>query len=149
MQWTAPDEWRVAHIATHLRQQDAAEVFYSDAMQPEEAVYDSWKNSPICRCIEGDDGTPVGICGLASGGVIWLLGTEQLLATRSHRLQFLRGAKQWIDGLLDEGLGPLHNRVFAANRDSIRWLKSLGFQFYPAEPYGPCGQLFRYFERAS
>ena len=148
MQWAAPDELRVAHIATHLRQQDAAEVFYSDAMQPEEAVYDSWKNSPICRCIEGDDGTPVGICGLASGGVIWLLGTEQLLATRSHRLQFLRGAKQWIDGLLDEGLGPLHNRVFAANRDSIRWLKSLGFQFYPAEPYGPCGQLFRYFERA-
>ena len=148
MQWAAPDEWRVAHIATHLRQQDAAEVFYSDAMQPEEAVYDSWKNSSICRCIEGDDGTPVGICGLASGGVIWLLGTEQLLATRSHRLQFLRGAKQWIDGLLEEGLGPLHNRVFAANRDSIRWLKSLGFQFYPAEPYGPCGQLFRYFERA-
>lgn len=148
MQWAAPDEWRVAHIATHLRQQDAAEVFYSDAMQPEEAVYDSWKNSPICRCIEGDDGTPVGICGVASGGVIWLLGTEQLLATRSHRLQFLRGAKQWIDGLLDEGLGPLHNRVFAANRDSIRWLKSLGFQFYPAEPYGPCGQLFRYFERS-
>ena len=148
MQWAAPDEWRVAHIAIHLRQQDAAEVFYSDAMQPEEAVYDSWKNSPICRCIEGDDGTPVGICGVASGGVIWLLATEQLLATRSHRLQFIRGAKQWIDGLLDEGLGPLHNRVFAANRDSIRWLKSLGFQFYPAEPYGPCGQLFRYFERA-
>jgi hypothetical protein len=80
--------------------------------------------------------------------VIWLLGTEELLATRSHRQQFLRGAKQWIDGLLDDGAGPLHNWVFAANRDSVRWLKSLGFKFWPAAPYGPCAQLFRYFERS-
>jgi hypothetical protein len=148
MNWSTPDEWRVAHIATHLRAQDVAEVFYSDAKRPEEAVYDSWKNSPDCRCIDGDDGTPVGICGVASGGVIWLLATEELLATSSHRRQFIRGAKQWVDGLLNEGSGPLHNWVFAANRDSIRWLKKLGFQFWPAEPYGPCGQLFRYFERS-
>ncbi len=148
MNWSTPEEWRVAHIATHLRAQDAAEVFYSDAKQPEEAVYDSWKNSPDCRCIDGDDGTPVGICGVASGGVIWLLGTEDLLATASHRRQFIRGARKWIDGLLNEGAGPLHNWVFAANRDSIRWLKQLGFRVWPAEPHGPCAQLFCYFERS-
>jgi hypothetical protein len=149
MRWVAPEEWRVAHIATHLRREDADEVFWSDGKQPEEAVYESWKNSPDCRCIEGDEGSPVGVCGVAPGGVIWLLGTEELLATASHRRQFIRGARQWVDGLLEEGAGPLHNWVLAKNRRSVRWLKSLGFELWPAEPYGPCAQLFRYFERTA
>jgi hypothetical protein len=147
MKWAPPDECRVRHVAGHLRRQDAVEVFCSHGMQPAEAVIESWKNSPDCRCIEGDDGEPVGVCGVARGGVIWLLATDGLLATPSHRRQFIKGAKQWVDGLIADGAGPLHNWALAKNTRTLRWLRSLGFCLAAPAPMGPCGELFCYFER--
>jgi hypothetical protein len=147
MKWAPPTEDRVMHIAAHLRKRDAMEVFCSHGMQPAEAVITSWKNSPCCRCIEGDIGEPVGLCGVLSDGLIWMLATDGLLATPSHRRQFARGAKQWVDGLVADGVGPLHNWALASNRTALRWLESLGFEIGTAAPMGPCGQLFCYFER--
>jgi len=147
VRWAPVTKERVVHIAANLRKQDAYEVFCSDAESPEEAVYGSWKDSPDCRCIDADDGTPVGICGVSPGGGIWMLATDGLLATASHRRQFIRGAKRWVDGLIAEGAGPLHNRALAKNRTTLRWLRSLGFVIHTPAPYGPCGELFCYFER--
>jgi hypothetical protein len=147
MRWAPPTEDRVAYIAAHLRKQDAYEVFCSDASSPKEAVYGSWKDSPDCRCIDADDGTPVGICGVGPGGAIWLLATDGLLATKGERRQFIRGGRQWVDGLIADGAGLLHNFALAKNRTTLRWLRSLGFTIYPPAPYGPCGELFCYFER--
>jgi len=149
MNWAPPTGERVMHVARNLRKQDAMEVFCSHGMQPAEAVLSSWRNSPDCRCIEGDDGSAVGVCGVASGGVIWLLATDGLLATPSHRRQFARGAKQWVDGLIADGAGPLHNWTMARNRDVLRWLQSLGFEIQTPAPMGPCGQLFCHFVRTA
>lgn len=147
MRWVAPEEWRVKYVAAHLRRQDALEVFCSHGHQPAEAVFSSWKNSPDCRCIESDDGTPVGLCGVGCGGQIWLLATDGLLATSAHRRQFIKGAKQWVDGLIADGAGPLWNWALASNVATLQWLRSLGFAIDPPKPRGPCAQLFCYFER--
>lgn len=142
MRWAPPTESRAWHVARNLRQADAIEVFCSHGMNPRDAVMQSWRFSPDCRCIEGDDGEPVGLCGVASGGVIWLLATDALLATPSHRRQFIRGAKQWVDGLMAEGAGPLHNWVLAKRTRTLRWLQSLGFVVATPRPMGPCSELF-------
>lgn len=149
MRWAPPTFERVAVIAANLRRQDAIEVFCSHGMQPAEAVFESWRSSPDCRCIDGDDGRPVGIAGIGQGGRIWLLATDALLATPSHRRQFIRGAKQWVDALLadDDVKRPLHNYALAKNVTTLHWLKSLGFTIDNPVPMGPCAELFVHFER--
>lgn len=148
MNWAIPNHQRVLHVATHLRQSDAWEVFCSHGLQPVDAVMQSWRSSPDCRSIVGDDGSPVGIAGVSTGGVIWLLATDGLLATASHRRQFIRGAREWVDGLLRDGAGPLHNWVMASNHTTVQWLRSLGFDVEPPRPMGPRLELFSYVERA-
>jgi hypothetical protein len=147
MRWVMATEERVAWVALHLRKQDAIEVFCSHGADPWQAVHHSWHSSPDCRCIEGDDYSTVGIAGISPGGCVWLLATDGLLATASHRRQFLRGAKQWIDALMAEGAGPLHNWVLAKNTTTLRWLRWLGFTVEQPHPMGPCAELFCYVER--
>jgi hypothetical protein len=147
MRWAHPTPGRLERLAANLREQDRIEVMASDGLTPAEAVYSSWRGSHICRCILGDDGQEVGICGV-NGEVIWLLGTAELTSTRSHRLQLARRGREWVDELM-ETHKRLHNLVFAANVESVRWLQSLGFTVYPPVPHGPSAQLFSYFERVA
>jgi hypothetical protein len=131
-----------------LRYQDRLEVLYSHGITGEDAVFSSWRNAEICRCIDGDDGTAVGICGVTRGRTIWLLGTDELLATTSHRRQFLRGARRWVDGLMaDHPL--LENWALWSNRDTLRWLEWLGFTIDTPQPMGRSAQLFAHFWRAA
>ncbi|MEB3360697.1 MAG: hypothetical protein VKI42_01080 [Synechococcaceae cyanobacterium] len=135
------------YIAKHLRRQDVLEVFYSDGMTGEEAVLDGWKTSSICRCIDGDQGQPVGICGVHRS-IIWMLGTDELLATASHRRQLARGGRRWVDSLM--ATHPcLENWALASNRASLRWLRHLGFTIDTPAPMGPCAQLFCHFWRTA
>lgn len=145
MNWSEATPARVQRIATMLRHQDRLEVLYSHSMTGEEAVYQSWHNSQICRCIDGDDGTAVGICGV-SGSWIWLLATEELLATESHRRQFLRGGRKWVDGLMDR-YEYLENWALWSNKASLRWLEHLGFSVDTPAPMGRSAQLFAHFWR--
>lgn len=148
MRWSEPTAARVQHIAEHLRYQDRLEVLYSHGLTGEEAVLQSWKNSAICRCIDADDGSPVGICGV-NGSLIWLLGTEKLLATASHRQQFIRGGRAWVDGLLAGGHLYLENWALASNLRTLRWLRHLGFTVDVPEPKGRSAQLFCHFWRVA
>lgn len=145
MNWAEPTWERVEYVAQRLRKSDVDEVFNSHAISGEEAVYESWTHSAVCRSIEGDNGKPVAVCGV-NDGLIWLLGTDELFATASHVRQFIRGGKPWINDLVNDW-GCLHNWVYSKNRASMRWLRSLGFTIHPAEPIGPFAQLFCYFER--
>ena len=148
MDWADPTAARVQHIARMLRYQDRLEVLYSHGITGEDAVFSSWRNAEICRCIDGDDGTAVGICGVTRGRTIWLLGTDELLATTSHRRQFLRGARRWVDGLMaDHPL--LENWALWSNRDTLRWLEWLGFTIDTPQPMGRSAQLFAHFWRAA
>jgi hypothetical protein len=149
MNWADPTAARVEHIALNLRKQDAREVWFSHRKTPEQAVIESWKNSQICRCIDGDQGQPVGICGVRDGRSIWLLATDELLATGSHQRQFIRGGRRWVDGLIADGHTLLENMAMASNRQTLRWLGHLGFTIDTPEPFGPSAQLFCHFWRAS
>lgn len=148
---------RAEFVAAHLRKQDELEVRFSHGVDGRQAVMESWACSSLCRCILGDDGRPVGLCGLTPtevGHLVWLLGTDELLGTPGHRRQFLRGGRAWVDGILSDlrqGGSPalLENWVFAKNVDSIRWLRHLGFEIFPPQPMGPSLQLFRYFRRTA
>lgn len=156
MRWAEPTPERVEYIAANLRRQDVLEVAYSHGISGREAVYDSWAASSECRCIDGDDGVPVGICGVTpqeETHLIWLLATDGLLATSSHQRQFLRGGRRWVDGVIDRlvelnGYAVLENWVFAKNVDSVRWLRHLGFEVFPPTPMGPGLQLFSHFRRS-
>lgn len=148
MNWADPTPARVQRIAKMLRHQDRLEVLYSHSATGEEAVYDSWRSSSICRCIDADDGKAVGICGV-NGSLIWLLATDELLATASHRRQFIRGGRRWVDGLLADGHGCLENWALASNRTTLRWLQHLGFTVDTPEPMGRSCQLFCHFWRAA
>lgn len=148
MHWADPTFAHVAHVAANLRGADRAEVFASHGQTGAEAVFTSFAMSRHVRGIVGDDGAPVGLCGVAPLGLVWLLGTPGLLATRAHRWQFLRAGRAWVDRMV-ACFGPLKNWVDARNFATVRWLASLGFTVSPAAPFGPQGLPFHPFHRTA
>jgi hypothetical protein len=136
----------VEHIADNLREQDRLEVFYSHGLTGWEAVITSWKYSETRHLLEGDDGIPCAVCGV-NDGHIWLLGTDSLTATNSHRRQLIRFGEAWIEQLLAGGEQMLHNWALSSNTKNIRFLKHLGFEIDPPKPMGQSCQLFNHFWR--
>ena len=149
MRFTDPATHDIEHLAELLRTEDRREARASHGLGAREAVWQSWKSSSERHGILGDGGYLVGLCGVcpdSGAGEIWLLGTDELVATRSHQVQLARKGREWVDELLPDWRF-LHNWVFAANTRSVAWLRFLGFTVHPAEPHGPYAQLFRYFCR--
>jgi hypothetical protein len=94
----------------------------------------------------------VGICGVGGdgGSVIWLLATDELLATAGNRRQFLREGRRWVDSLFERhGFRYLENWALASNLTTLRWLRHLGFTIDTPEPMGRSCQLFCHFWRAA
>jgi len=147
MRWAHATSDVVDFIGYNLREADRLEVWLSDRLGPLEAVRQSWQASldRECHAVIDDGDVPVALCGIAEGGVIWMLCTDGLLATAANRRQFIREGKGWVDRCLQR-YGPLRNWVYAKNMGSIRWLKSLGFTVHPPAPFGPSCALFCMFE---
>lgn len=141
MRWIKATEQRAIEVGLNLRQQDVTEVLLSDGMAPVEACMMSYRNSSVVQAIEGDNGRCVALTGI-TGNRIWLLGTEELVATKNHRLQLCRHGGEWVEFCLDSAGGYLENMVYSKNKRSIRWLKHLGFTVAQPEPYGPGLALF-------
>lgn len=74
-------------------------------------------------------------------GVPWMIGTVNI---EKHRREFLQACRPEIDEMLTRH-SVLINYVDARNVTAIRWLRWLGFEFGPAEPYGPLGMMFQPF----
>jgi len=148
MRWADPTEERAYYVAANIRREDEQEVWLSHRMPGPDAVLESWASSDICRCIETSDGVPVGLTGVV-GDRIWLLGTDELTATRSRRLQLCIEGRGWVEHCLEMVGGPIGNDVYASNRRSIRWLEHLGFHVDPPSPIGMSGALFSRFWRES
>ena len=146
MRWAEPTFDRVSHVARHLRVTDQAEVFASHGQSGPQAVFESVARSLHVRVILGDDGAPVGLCGVARGGVVWLLSTDGLTASRSHRWQFLRAGRVWVNRMLSL-FGQLSNWCDARNVATVRWLRTLGFTVHPPAPFGVRGLPFHHFSR--
>lgn len=148
MKWAAATEERVRYVAKRLRASDRQEVRLSHGLDPYQVAMDSWASSTICQAIVDHKGVPLGLTGL-DGDLIWLLGTEDLTATKLRRMQLCREAEEWVQHCLKQVDGPIGNYVFAKNAESIRWLQRLGFTVFEPEPYGPSGALFCPFWRMS
>ena len=146
MKWIDPTEEAVYWVASHLRAADEMEVALSDGLPGHLAVLMSWSDSKICRAIATDDGVPCGLTGV-NGDRIWMLGTDDLTATKCGRLQLCREGRGWVEYCLQRVGGPLWNDVYWGNRRSIHWLKRLGFTVEDPRPLGPSGALFSRFWR--
>jgi hypothetical protein len=148
MRITKPTWDDAVFVAANLRTIDRYELQAAEGRHPQIACMEAYSKSDMVIGIEGDDGQPCGLAGV-NGHYIWMLGTEALTATASHRRQLARGAREWINAVVQERLQSgavlLHNWVCARNLESVRWLKSLGFEVFTPEPHGPSCQLFHYF----
>lgn len=145
MNWADATPARVEYIAMNLRRQDVLEAFYASGRAGGEMVLEAWKNSSVCRCIDGDQGQPVGICGVRDS-LIWMLGTDGLAATASHRRQLAIGGRRWVDSLMVSH-PYLENWALASNGLALKWLRHLGFEVDTPAPMGPSCQLFCHFWR--
>lgn len=148
MKWGEATEEKALVIGQNLREEDRTEVWLSHRATGMDAVMDSWGQSDICRCIETDDGEPVGLTGL-NGNRIWMLGTDELVATRRRRLQLCIEGRGWVEHCLDAAGMAIGNDVYAKNTASIRWLKHLGFSVAQPRPMGRSAALFCEFWRAA
>lgn len=146
MRWAEPTAEFAVTIAENLRQADVTEVALSDRLTAYEAVRTSWANADLCMGIETDDGVPCGLTGL-NGDRIWLLGTEDLTATRRRRLQLCREGRHWVERCAQRAGCRIGNDVYAKNTESIKWLKALGFTVEQPRPIGMSGALFSNFWR--
>ena len=148
MRWVPATEELAIEVGLGLRPQDEVEVMLSDGLAPIEACMLSLRDSSVCQAIEGDNGNCVGLTGV-SGNRIWLLGTQELTESKSHRLQLCRYGGEWVDFCLESAGGYLENMVYSKNRMSIRWLRHLGFTVEQPMPYGPSAALFCPFWRSA
>jgi hypothetical protein len=139
--------WHLDHIAQHMRAADREEVWASGRWSPPSALRASAALSSMIR-VGTVDGVPACVFGVSPASLLlgkgtpWLLGTDLVEA---HAVAFLRRNKPVVAEMLAR-YPYLSNRVDARNIQSIRWLKWLGFTFYPAEPFGPDGRAFHLFD---
>lgn len=115
-------------MAERMREQDAKEVMASNGLDPLRSLQASFNASAECHTIIHEDGSIVGMFGVANCEVFgspWLLGTDKLIDTRA---EFIPQAKQWVEKINND-YPLLLNFVHAENTVSKRWLKSLGFEF--------------------
>jgi hypothetical protein len=80
---------------------------------------------------------------LTRNGAVWMLGSDKI---DEFPITFLRHNKEYIQDMA-EGYDLLVNYVDSRNKKSIRWLKWLGFEIFPAEPAGILGIPFHRFEK--
>lgn len=129
-----------------LRAEDAVEIMAAGGYSPIEAIVESWANSKETWTVRFD-GEPACVYGvavhpagteLAPVGVAWLLTTP---VVDRHPVTFFRYSKM-ITKDLAKRYGILMNYVDARYARSLEWARRLGFQVYPALPFGRAGELF-------
>ena len=134
-------------LAPFLREQDANEVMASNGLSPLRALQASFEGSYECNTIIHEDGSVVGMFGLGDNGIFgcpWLLGSDKLPETKKVMLPV---SAKWVEEM--NARHPLLlNYVHAENKVSMKWLKSLGFQFINlVKEYGVGKEPFYQFVR--
>ena len=137
------------YVAANLREIDKIEAFYQTGQEPLQALQFTYICSQVNMAIADDNDQPIGVCGVVSDGIIWMVATDKLFANKKYRIQLIRKGREWVESLLKK-YKVLYNFVYAENDSAIKWLKSLGFTFinYHAE-YGIQGKPFYEFLRIS
>ena len=137
------------YVAENMREVDKLEALYQTGQEPRQALQLSYMCSNVNMAIADDNDQPIGLCGVVSGGVIWMVATDKLFENKKYRIQLIRKGRKWVEGLLKK-YKVLYNFVYAENDSAIKWLKSLGFTFIKYhEEYGIQGKPFYEFLRIS
>jgi hypothetical protein len=136
----------VEAVAANLRHSDDLECRYAYGISGAEALREAVRESHIVHSICAENDEALGVCGL-NGSIVWLLATDALTATPERRRALALQGRRWIDKLLadkeEAGHYPMvENWVFAANVESLEWLRAMGFHIETAQPIGPSKQLF-------
>ena len=135
------------YVADNMRDVDKLEALYQTGQEPRQALQLSYMCSNVNMTIADDNDQPIGLCGVVSGGVIWMIATDKLFENKKYRIQLIRKGRKWVEGLLKK-YKVLYNFVYAENDSAIKWLKSLGFTFINYhERYGIQGKPFYEFLR--
>lgn len=144
----APRAGDAEYLAPRLRRADVVECHAVGVTDLEQALRAGLERSVLAWVAEVD-GEPVAALGVApidglmgDRGAAWMLGTD--LVTR-HQWALMRLAPGYIERMLS-AFSHLLNFVHADNHAAVRWLKRMGFTVHPAQPHGPHGALFHFFE---
>ena len=135
------------YVAANLREIDKIEAFYQTGQEPLQALQFTYICSQVNMAIADDNDQPIGLCGVVSDGIIWMVATDKLFANKKYRIQLIRKGRKWVESLLKK-YKVLYNFVYAENHSAIKWLKALGFTFIKYhEEYGMQNKPFYEFLR--
>ena len=115
-------------VVENMREMDRLETYYQTDMTPEDALSVTFLGSQINMTIASDDDEPIGLCGVFKDGCIWCIATDELFDNKKYRIQLVRKGKEWVNELL-QTYDYLYNYVYAENKISIKWLRSMNFNF--------------------
>jgi ribosomal protein S18 acetylase RimI-like enzyme len=138
----------IVDLYPRLRTVDYDEVRAANGPMVAYTLVRGFELSDECWAARSEKGELLAVWGTvpsSEGGVIWLLGTDEL---DRHRGALLRLAMKYVANMLLT-YGRLYNYVDARNAKAIRWLDRLGFTIYPAEPRGYENLPFHLFEKLS
>lgn len=143
VEYIKPNGELLKWIADNMRACDKDEVMASHGMQPLHALQQSVEFSDMCSIvvIDGDICGVVGMTQFKKTGVPWFLGTDNV---KKHASQFALQSRNVIDEMVMK-TDYLVNFVHSENKDSIKWLKWLGFTIDDPEKRGIKGDLFHKF----
>lgn len=116
-------------LAPHLREADLLEIKANLGENPLIVLERGIASSDPCYAAMNEEREVMALFGVVPDsctdgvGMIWLLGSDDLLA---HSFYFLRHCREWIEKL-HERYGILWNYVDARNEIHIRWLEWCDF----------------------
>ena len=138
------------YLADNMRANDVAEVMACSGCTPDQMLLYCALHSVPCRTMVSRHGHVMGMWGVipeASGGRVWMLGTEGMVDDKRDRRTFLRKSKEQLQQLFSD-YSVLFNVVDARNTVHIRWIKHMGFTFVAEHAeWGPEKRLFYEFVR--
>jgi hypothetical protein len=135
----------VDYIAANIRKADEQEIWDMALLKPKEALKEALEVSDFVST-GFINNQIVGMCGLvrlsllSDRGRPWMISTSAL-DNKRYALDFHRMGKRVVAAMI--AIFPyLENYVEASNKRTIKWLKSLGFQFDEPQKMGPLGKPF-------
>lgn len=137
----------VVVLSTTMREDDVAELEALE-LTPTEALLTSWGRSTMSASmvLGGELAAMLGVWPVAAAATalgeevwgIWLLSGEPV---NRHKESFMQASVAILRALVQR-YGTLVQMVDARYTKSVRWGQRLGFEVFPAVPYGPRGMPF-------
>lgn len=134
----------VAYVGANLRKADMMEYVMATGRSPKGTFGDAFATC-IDLHVATIDGRPVCVYGIEDCGdwlAPFLMGTDELKGLMVARAMIEEGRmylRMW------GAAAPLRNWVWAGNHIHVRYIKALGCDVGPPEPYGALGAPFREF----